>query len=71
MAYGKRKFRLSLKIGRVLMSLPDDKPGIPFKELDEDAQVNRLLHKAYELTSGTTYDKQVFIQNWPENEKYI
>lgn len=71
MAKGSRRFRLSMKIGRVLMSMPEDKKGILYKDLDEDAKINRLLHKAYELASGSTYDRQVFAQEWPEKSKEL
>ena len=71
MAGSGRRFRLSLKIGRTLMAMPADKKGVPYKDLDDYEKITRLLNKAYELASGTTYDKQVFVQEWDENQKYL
>lgn len=71
MAHGGRNFRLSLKIGRTLMAMPVDKKGVLYKDLDDYDKITRLLNKAYELASGTTYDKQVFVQEWETNKRFL
>lgn len=54
-----------------MLSYPSDN-NKPYKELDDDEKVVRLLNKAYELLSGgTAYNKSEFTKELEENRKYL
>lgn len=49
-------------LGRVLDSMPENPPkDKKFKDCSPEEQASRYLHRAYEIMTGETFDRQVFV----------